>query len=159
MFFVYPTYPNYDSIYSLIWGRELVHGHLPTFEAYRAPTQHPLWVGLGAVLSVFGQSADRILLGLTLASFVLLVVAVYRLGKTVFTPLVGLAAAALIVARLDFPFLAIRGYIDVPYLCLIVWAAALEAQRPKRGGPVWLLLICAGMMRPEAWLFLGLYVL
>ena len=30
---VFPTYTNYDSTYSLLWGRELLHGHLPTFDA------------------------------------------------------------------------------------------------------------------------------
>ena len=41
-FFTWVTYPNYDSYYSLLWGDELLHGHLPSFEAYRAPTEHPL---------------------------------------------------------------------------------------------------------------------
>lgn len=49
-FLVYPTYPNYDSIYSLLWGREILDGHLPSFEAYRAPTEHPLWLAVSTVL-------------------------------------------------------------------------------------------------------------
>ena len=33
-FFVYPTYPNYDSYYSLLWGREVLDlGTLPTSRA------------------------------------------------------------------------------------------------------------------------------
>ena len=32
-----PTYPNYDSYYHLVWGRELLDGLTPTFEAYAAP--------------------------------------------------------------------------------------------------------------------------
>ena len=47
--------------------------------------------------------------------------------------------------------------IDIPYLALIVWAVALEIQRPGRGGVVWLLLLAAGLLRPEAWLLLGCY--
>ena len=47
-FFVRPTFPNYDSYYSLLWGREVLHGTLPSFDAYRAPTQHPLWVAAGS---------------------------------------------------------------------------------------------------------------
>ena len=39
---VYPTYPNYDSYYSLLWAREVVHGTLPNFEGFRMPTEHPL---------------------------------------------------------------------------------------------------------------------
>ena len=28
-----PTYPNYDTYYHLVWGRELLHGAKPTFTA------------------------------------------------------------------------------------------------------------------------------
>ena len=58
-YLVYPTYPNYDSAYSLLWGRELVDGVLPSFDAYRAPTEHPLAVAAGAVLSLLGHAAPR----------------------------------------------------------------------------------------------------
>jgi hypothetical protein len=40
-----------------------------------------------------------------------------------------------------------------------VWAAALESERPRRGTVVFVLLACAGLMRPEAWLLGGLYFL
>ena len=156
-FFYYPTYPNYDSYYSLIWGHEVLHGHLPTFDAYRTPTQHPLAVAFGALLSLFGQIGDRIMLFCTLASFVVLCMGLYRLGKALFTPLVGLAAAAIFCTRFDFPFLAARAYIDIPFLAFIIWAAALEVERPRRSGIVWVLLIAAGLLRPEAWLLIGLY--
>ena len=76
-----------------------------------------------------------------------------------FGTLVGLAAAALLCTRFDFPFLAARGYIDIPYLAFVMWAAALEAERPRRGTVVFVLLACAGLMRPEAWLLSGLYFL
>ena len=71
-FVVYPTFPNYDSYYSLLWGRELLHGVKPSFDASRAPTEHPLAVAFGAVLSIVGDPADRIMVGATLASFVVL---------------------------------------------------------------------------------------
>jgi hypothetical protein len=156
-FFLYPTYSNYDSLYSLLWGRELLHGSLPSFDAYRAPTQHPLWVAICIPLALLGTAGDRILLALCVLSFVALVAGVYRLGKVTFGWIVGLVAALLLLSRLDFPFLAARGYIDIPYLALILWAAALEAQRPKRGGAVWVLLTLAGLLRPEAWLLAGIY--
>ena len=60
----------------------------------------------------------------------------YRLGRAAFTPLIGLIAAALLLTRFDFPFLAARAYIDIPYLAFVVWAAALEVERPRRGMPV-----------------------
>ena len=156
-FLVYPTYPNYDSYYSLLWGRELLHGVKPSFDGYRTPTEHPLAVAFGMVLSIVGDPADRIMVGATLASFVVLAAGLYRLAAASFGTLVGLAAAALLCTRFDFPFLAARAYIDIPYLAFVVWAAALEAERPRRGTVVFVLLACAGLMRPEAWLLSGLY--
>lgn len=158
-FLLYPTYPNYDSYYSLIWGREILHGHLPSFDGYRTPTQHPLAVFFGAALSLLGRHGDRVMVFCTEASFVVLCAGIYRLGRLAFTPLVGLAAAAILCTRFDFPFLAARAYIDIPYLAFVIWAAALELERPRRGGIVWVLLACAGLLRPEAWLIIGLYFL
>src|SRR3954451_543764 len=156
-FFVFPTYPNYDSLYSLIWGREILHGHTPSFEVYRGPTEHPLAIAFAALLTPLGTGADRVMVGATLISFVALVAGLYRLAAAAFTPLVGIVAGALLITRFDFPFLAARGYIDIPYLALVIWAAALEAERPRRGGRVFVLLTLASLMRPEAWLLLGLY--
>jgi hypothetical protein len=42
-------------------------------------------------------------------------------------------------------------------MALVVWAAVLEARRPRRGTPVLLLLGAAGMLRPEGWVLAGLY--
>jgi hypothetical protein len=158
-FVVYPTYPNYDSYYSMIWGREVLHGHVPSFKVYRGPTEHPLAIAFGGLMSVLGRGGDRVLVFFTLVSFLVLVWGVYRLGRIAFTPLVGAIAAALLCTRFDFPFLAARGYIDIPYLALVIWAAVLEAERPRRGTPVFLLLAAAGTMRPEAWILAGLYFL
>jgi hypothetical protein len=158
-FVAYPTYPNYDSYYFLNWGRELVHFQHLSFQAYRASTEHPLAIAFAALLQPFGRVADRILILCTLASFVVLVWGVYRLARITFSRWVGWAAALLLVTRLDFPSLAIRGYIDVPYLALLVWAAVLEATKPRRGYPVLILLFLASLMRPEAWLLIGAYFL
>ncbi len=156
-FFVFPTYPVYDSYYSLLWGRDLLHGHPPVFEGFRYPTEHPLGIAAGAVLSLTGGAADRLWVALTLAAFLALVAGLYRLGRLAATPVVGAAAAALLLTRFDYPFLAARGYIDIPYMALVVWAAALEASRPRRGTPVLLLLAGAGLLRPEAWLLGAMY--
>jgi hypothetical protein len=159
VFFVaYPTYPNYDSYYSLLWGRELLGFDPLSFEAYRAPTEHPLAIAFGALLAPLGDVADRVLVGFAVLSFIGLVAGIYALGKTAFTPLVGFAAAALLATRFDFPFLAARGYIDIPYLAVVIWAAVIEARAPRRRPVLVLLaLAAAGLMRPEAWLLAGLY--
>lgn len=156
-FLVYPTYPNYDSYYSLLWGRELLHGVTPSFDGYRTPTEHPLAVLFGALLALLGNGGDRVMVFATLVSFVLLAAGLYRLARASFGWVVGLIAAGLVCTRFDFPFLAARAYIDIPYLVFVVWAAALEAERPRRGTVVFVLLALAGLMRPEAWLLTGLY--
>jgi hypothetical protein len=158
-FFVFPTYPNYDSYYSLLWGREVIHLQTPVFEGFRIPTEHPLSIAVGAVLALFGEVGDRIFIALILATFLWLVWGVYRLGRVAFTPLVGALAALLLLTRFDFGFLAARGYIDVPYMALVVWAAVLEGTRPRRGTPVFGLLAAAGLLRPEGWLLAGAYFL
>ena len=158
-FLVFPTYPNYDSYYSLLWGREVLDLQAPYFEGFRVPTEHPLAIAAGALLSLLGEGGDRVWVAMTLASFLWLVWGIYRLGQVAFTPLVGAIAALLLLTRFDFAFLAARGYVDVPYMALVVWAAVLEAVRPRRGWPVFALLAAAGMLRPEAWVLAGLYFL
>jgi hypothetical protein len=156
-FFVFPTYPVYDSYYSLLWGRDLLHGDPLVFDGFRYPTEHPLGIAAGAILQLFGGSADRLWVAMILGSFLVLVAGVYRLGRIAATPLVGAIAAALLLTRFDYPFLAARGYVDIPYMALVVWAATLEATKPRRGVPVLILLAFAGMLRPEAWFLAAMY--
>ena len=156
-FLVYPTYPNYDSYYSLLWGREVLDLESPTFEGFRVPTEHPLAIVAGAALSLLGDGGDRVWTALILASYLWLVAGVYRLGRIAFTPLVGAIGAGLLLTRFDYAFLAARGYIDIPYMAMVVWATAMEAQRPRRGTSVLLLLAAAGLLRPEAWVLAAFY--
>ena len=76
-FVVYPTYPNYDSYYSLLWGRELLDLDPLSFEAYRAPTEHPLAIAFGALLVPLGDIADRVMVGFAVLSFIVLVAGLY----------------------------------------------------------------------------------
>src|SRR3954447_9649705 len=156
-FVVYPTFPNYDSYYSMLWAREALHLEPLSFDGYRTPTEHPLAILIAVPLVLLGDGGDRVLVFLSIASMVALAAGMYRLGRLSFGPLVGFVAAALVCTRFDFPFLAVRGYIDIPYLALIVWAAALEVARPRRGLPVFLMLTAAALLRPEAWILIGLY--
>jgi hypothetical protein len=152
-----PTYPNYDAYYHLDWGREIVAGHLPGFEAYQAPTEHPLYLAICAVLGLFGQHADRLLVLFTCLCHVAFTYAVYRLGTAIWDRRAGLMAAVLAGSSFALLLYAARAYVDEPFLALVLWAAALEAERPRRGGIVWVLLVLAGLLRPEAWLLGGAY--
>src|SRR5260370_39582841 len=55
-YFAFPTYPTYASFYALLWGRDLLHLHLPDFRVYLAPTAHPLPVAFGALCSIIVQT-------------------------------------------------------------------------------------------------------
>jgi hypothetical protein len=156
-FFVFPTYPVYDSYYALLWGHDILHGHMPVFDGFRYPTEHPLGIAAGALLSLFGQVGDRLWILSIFASFLALVAGVYRLGRLAATPLVGAIAGVLLLTRFDYPFLAARGYVDIPYMALVVWAAVLEGTHRRRGTPVFLLLAAAGLLRPEAWFLAAMY--
>ena len=155
----YPTYPAYDSLTAFSWGRDILDGRLPAFDAFRAPTQHPLLLALGVVLEPLGSAAARAWVVLCVLSLVALVAAMFRLGRVAAGVLGGLVAAALIASRLNFALLTTLGFVDIPYCALTAWAAVLEAERPRRGGAVWVLLALAGLLRPEAWVLAGLYAL
>lgn len=157
LYLAYPTYPNYDSYYTLLWARELWDGQKPVFDAFRAPTEHPLSIAFSMLLTPFGVGVDRFLVLCAMASVAALAAGVYELAKVTFNRWVGLTAAALLLVNWNLIFLAVRGYLDVTYIALVVWAAVLEARRPRRGWPVLLMLALAGLLRPEAWVLCGLY--
>jgi hypothetical protein len=156
-YFAFPTYPTYDSFYALLWGRDLLHLHLPDFRVYRGPTEHPLAIAFGMFCSIFGQGGARLMVFGSIASFVAAVAGAYRLGRLCFGPVVGLLAALLLLSRFFVENLAAQGYLDISYLALIVWAIVLEVERPRRGAPVLLTLAGAGLLRPDAWVLSGVY--
>ena len=94
-YFAFPTYPTYDSFYALLWGRDLLHLHLPDFRVYRGPTEHPLAIAFGMFCSIFGDGGARLMVLGSIASFVALVAGLYRLGRLCFGPVVGVIAALL----------------------------------------------------------------
>lgn len=152
-----PTYPDYDAYYDLIWGRDLLHGVAPGFQTPFAPTEHPLYVALAALLSLAGHDADRLLVLVGMLSLAALTAGAYVLGRELFGRLPALLGALCVGSSFAFALYAVRAFVDVPFLALVVWAAALEARRPRRGLPALALLAAAGLLRPEAWVLAGIY--
>ena len=159
---------NYDTLYALVWGRDLAHGALPDYDVALAPDAAPAGRrSLGVVLTPLSDSAsggvhgrprlvDAVLAFLALAA---LGWVVYALGRAWFGPAAGRARRGSSSSRaepvLDF---GARAYVDIPYLVLVLGALLVETRRPRRrragARP-------AGARRaaaPEAWLFSAAYV-
>lgn len=148
---------NYDSVYTLVWGDDLINGRKPQYEVPFAPTPHPLAIAVGALVSPLGDGAEGVLLALAILAIGAIAVGLFRLGHELFAWPVGVLAAVIFLTRVPPLNFGIRGYVDLPTIALIVWAAVLEVRRPRRGVPVLVLLGLAGLLRPEAWLLAGAY--
>lgn len=122
-------------------------------------TPHPLPIALGGLASLLGErtAADLAAFGAVL-SFALLVYATFRLGRALGGPAAGIVAAAIVATRPRIDFFASRAFVEVPFAALVLLAAALAAEAPRRNGPRALaLLAVAGLLRPEAWALAVVY--
>jgi len=150
-------FPNYDTIYALVWGRELADGMSPDVGSSLPPTPHPLTELIGLVTTPLGDGAITVTMAIAYASLGLIGFFVYRLGAIWFDRWVGAVAAAIVLTRAPFLSNGLRAYIDLPYIAFCLAALLVEAKRPRAGWPVLALLAFAGLLRPEAWLFAGVY--
>jgi hypothetical protein len=157
---VFPLgFPNYDTIYALVWGRELAHGQSPDYGAALPPTPHPLADLLGLVTTPLGDGAITVTMIVAYLSLGLIGYFVYRLGAIWFDRPIGAVAALIVLTRAPFLSNGLRAYVDLPYIALCLAALLIEAKRPRAGWPVLALLTLAGLLRPEAWLFSVVYLI
>ncbi|MBJ7331971.1 MAG: hypothetical protein JHC95_18890 [Solirubrobacteraceae bacterium] len=157
---------NYDTLYTLIWGRDVARGALPDLEVGLAPTAHPLQELAAIPLTLFYGSAPEfgsvpawIVSGGAYLLLGVLGVLVFSLGRAWFGWAAGALAALIILTREPVLSYGLRAYVDLPYLCLLLGALLVETKKSRAGWPVLALLSLAGLLRPEAWLFSGAYVL
>jgi hypothetical protein len=151
---------NYDTEYALLWGHDLVHGRTPDYDVAFAPTPHPLATALSALLSLGGRGfAEGALEVLAFVALGVLGWLVFALGRVWFGAWAGAVAALIVLTREPVLSYGVRAYVDIPYICLLLGALLVETRRARAGTPVLVLLALAGMLRPEAWLFAGIYAL
>ena len=150
-------FPNYDTIYALVWGRELAHGASPDYGAALPPTPHPLADLLGLVATPLGDGAIAVTMVVAYLSLGLIGYLVYRLGSLWFDRWIGAVAAIIVLTRAPYLSNGLRAYIDLPFIALCLGALTIEARRPRAGRPVLALLVPAGLLRPEAWFFAAVY--
>ena len=151
-------FPNYDTIYSLLWGRELAEGLSPDRGAALPPTPHPLAELFGLIASPLDGGAIDLTMVVAYVSLGLIGYLVYRLGSLWFDRPIGAVAALIVLTRAPFLSNGLRAYIDLPYIALVLAALLIETKRSRAGWPVLALLALAGLLRPEAWLFSFAYL-
>ena len=156
-------FANYDTLYALAWGGQLARGETPAYEIAIAPTPHPLVELLGIVLSPLSPGTIETVtvalgfLALSGCGWVL-----YRLTSLWLGRAAGVLAALVLLTRVPILSYGVRAYVDIPYLLFLLGAVLVEARARAReerpaGAPVLALLALAGLLRPEAWAFSGLY--
>jgi hypothetical protein len=109
------------------------------------------------VTTPLGDGAITVTMIVAYASLGLIGYFVYRLGSLWFDRWIGAVAAAIVLTRAPFLSNGLRAYIDLPYIALCLGALTIAARRSRAGWPVLALLALAGLLRPEAWLFAGVY--
>jgi len=134
-------FANYDTLYALAWGGQLSRGAAPAYRVAIAPTPHPLVELLGVLLYPLGPRAvENVTVWLGFLALSACGWVIYRLGAQWFGHAAGALAAVLLLT-----------------LVLILCALLVESRRRRAGAPVLILLALAGLLRPEAWAFSGLY--
>jgi hypothetical protein len=151
-------FANYDTLYALVWGQQLSRGQDPQYAIPIAPTPHPLMEALGVVVGPLGaHTATNVAVWVGYLALSACGYLMYRLGSRSFGWPVGALAALLLLTRTPILSYGSRAYIDLPFLALMLGAMLVESRRPRAGAPVMGLLALAGLLRPEAWVFAGLY--
>jgi hypothetical protein len=149
---------NYDTLYGLVWGAQLTRGETPQYGLPIAPTPHPLVELLGIPLTPLGAGATTtIVVALAFVALAACVWLVYQLGSEWFGRAAGVVAALVLLTRVPVLSYGVRAYVDVPYMLFVLAALLVETRRRRAGAPVLTLLALAGLLRPEAWAFSGLY--
>ena len=156
---------NYDTLYALVWGNDLAHGHLPDYDVPLAPTPHPLAIVVGIVLAPLGawssplhDGAEPWVVVLAFLSLGAVGYLIYRLGAEWFGRAAGVLAAVIFLTRIPVLSFGVRAYVDIPLPRARPGRAPAGDAAAAGGAPVLVLLGLAGLIRPEAWLFSAAYL-
>jgi hypothetical protein len=156
-----PTTPNYDPWVWLIWGREIVHGHLSTTGG---PTLKPLAMVFTTIVAPFGSAAPNMWVAIarggvvaaTTLTFVLTArlslsaaSALPRAAALAVAGLAGLAAAGGVFLLQSFIYVAAQGYSEGLLLTVVLLAALRHLDGAVRQTQA--LLFAASLDRPEMW--------
>jgi len=148
-----PSAPTYDPWSWIIWGREIAHLDLVTSQG---PSWKPLPVLFTTVFSLFGSWAPDLWLVVARAGAIAAIVLAFRVARRLGGGIVGgvAAAAALAIAPWWIRNAALG---NSEGLIVAFLLATIDRHLAGDRRAAFLLAVCAGLLRPEAWPFLGLY--
>lgn len=156
---LYPSTPTYDPWAWIIWGREIVHIDLQTTGG---PSWKPLPVLFTMVFSLFGGAAPDLWLVVARGGAILAVMLAFRLGArltsrewSVASVTAGFIAAVALVISSQFVRTMSLGNSEGLMVAFTLWA--IERHLDGRYRQAFVLVFLASLLRPEIWLFLGLY--
>ncbi len=148
-----PSAPTYDPWAWIVWGREILHLDLTTTAG---PSWKPLPVAFTTVFALFGTAAPTLWVLVARAGALYGVVAAYRLAVRLGGGIAGGAAAA--AGLLIAPWFLRNGALANSEGLQVAFAlAAVERHLAGRRRAALALALGLGLLRPEAWLLLGLY--
>jgi hypothetical protein len=155
-----PTTPNYDPWVWVIWGREIVHGHLSTTGG---PTLKPLALVFTTIVAPFGSAAPNMWVAIARAGALTAVALTFllttRLSRIATAPLgavgwalalaAGLVAAGGVLLLQSYVYVVAQGYSEGLLLTVLL----LGVLRHLDGAPrqTQALLFAASLDRPEMW--------
>jgi hypothetical protein len=138
----------------LVWGREAGRLELDTAGG---PSWKPLPVVATTVLAVAEEAAPALWLVLARAGGLLAVAGAAVLAGRLAGPVAALAAAAAMALSDWWLFNTALGNSEGLLAAAVLWAAVAHLAGRHRAALA--LLLAAGLLRPEAWPFLGVYAL
>ncbi|HMJ34012.1 MAG TPA: hypothetical protein VK501_08840 [Baekduia sp.] len=148
-----PSAPTYDPWSWIIWGREVAHLDLVTTGG---PSWKPLPVMFTTVFSLFGSAAPDLWLVVARAGAIAAIVLAFRVARRLGGGVAGgvAAAAALAIAPWWIRNAALG---NSEGLIVAFLLATVDRHLAGDRRAAFLFAVCAGLLRPEAWPFLGLY--
>jgi hypothetical protein len=161
-----PSTPNYDPWVWLIWGREIVHGHLSTTGG---PTLKPLAMVFTTIVAPFGSAAPNMYLAIAragaLTAVALTFVLTTRLARIATASLgaaawplalaAGLVAGGGVLLLQSFIYVVAQGYSEGLLLTVLLLAVLRHLDGAPRQTQA--LLFAASMDRPEMWVLFVIY--
>jgi len=149
--------PAYDTRWQLLWGEQIASGDIPDYAT--GPTAHPLIIALGAIFSTAqrvtrldnDRLADDAITALTIFAFFAAAFAIGVLTSRIAGVFGGAVVAVILLTRPLVVEFAVLAVFDVLFVAMVAWAVL--AAYDRRWMTALILLLAAGLIRPEAWLF------